>query len=124
MGNLLPTREKNGLLLKELPALRSLSFGTILMHILQTMIMHTESPDKKPIPGNDLTGQVHDEHFLPEKTEENKEQDLDDLVHNNIIEEIPEDEEFDADEAIHHLATHPSVDNDSEKDPDDLVHGN
>ena len=87
-------------------------------------MMHPDSPDKKPIPGNDLTGHVQDEHLIPEKPGESKEQDLDDLVHNNIKEEIPGDEEFDADDVVHHIASHPTIDENSEKDPDDLVHGN
>jgi hypothetical protein len=85
--------------------------------------MHPETPDKKPLPGNDLTGQVQNEHLLPEKPEENKEQDIDDLVHNKAPEEISEDEEFDPDDVVHHTASHSSIDENSEKDPDDLVHG-
>lgn len=86
--------------------------------------MHAETPDKKPIPGNDLSTPLHDEQLPPEASEENKEQDIDDLVHNTVSEHTSEEEEFDEDDAVHDIARHPSGTDDSEKDPDDLVHGN
>lgn len=86
--------------------------------------MLADTPDKKPIPGNDLSDHPGEEGAFPEKTEENNETDLDDLIHSKVETTIPEDEEFDADDAVHHFPSHTSQDDDSEKDPDDLVHGN
>lgn len=86
--------------------------------------MLPDSADKKPVPGNDLTGQVQNENHLSEKPDENAEHDLDDLVHNTSPEKLPEDEEIDPDDAVHTISTPSTAEESSYQDPDDLVHGN
>lgn len=80
--------------------------------------------DKKQVPENDLITPEPAENILPELQGDNQEQDIDDLVHNTVIEVIPEDEEIDADDAVHRPTADSSNEPDTEKDPDDLVHGN
>jgi len=51
------------------------------------------------------------------------EQDMDDIVH-NVTQTMPkEDEEIDADETVHKMSSPLDTSDDSEKDPDDMVHG-
>ena len=88
--------------------------------------MLSEMHDKKPLTGSDHTDSAQNENIMPQPSNEMEEQDLDDLTHNSLKEEIPEGEEIDPDDVIHNatLATNPNLQSGTEGDPDDLVHGN
>ena len=85
--------------------------------------MHNDQPDKRTLPINGPGNQHPQENDSSAIPDNDNEQDPDELAHTGTVEEIPENEEIDADDVIHHSIT-PSVNTlDSEKDPDDLVHG-
>ena len=86
--------------------------------------MQEENQDKKPLPGNDLTEFEPDQNTTPDMPAEEEEQDLDDLVHTTLPEEINAEDEADVDDLVHKLPDNPDSSSETEKDPDDMVHGN
>lgn len=97
---------------------------TFFIYHLKITIMPNEWEDKKPLPGNDHAEPAPGENIIPQNPQENEEQDLDDLIHNSLRDEIPPNEEIDPDDAVHNSSNKASLPPDTEKDPDDLVHGN
>lgn len=78
--------------------------------------------EKKNEPGSEPP--FVEEQGAPVKADPTKEQDMDELSHSNLAETPNVNEEIDADDIVH--KTHPDTPPapDTEKDPDDLVHGN
>lgn len=84
--------------------------------------MAADNPEKK----NSLPTEppFADENGVPVKADPMKEQDMDELSHASLPEMPDPIEEVDADDVVHKIKPETPPAMDSEKDPDDLVHGN
>lgn len=84
--------------------------------------MTGENSDKRPnIPGETpYAGESAD----PVQADPMKEQDMDELSHNNLEEKADPTKEMDEDDLVHKIKPEAPPAMNSEKDPDDLVHGN
>ena len=82
----------------------------------------TGENDKRNISADELPNL--EENAAPVKADPTKEQDMDELSHKSLDEMPNPIEEIDGDDIVHKIQPDTPPMPDTEKDPDDLVHGN
>jgi len=85
--------------------------------------MQHDQKDKDRQPDNESVP-TPDENLVSVEADKLGERDPDELVHLTHVEEIPTNEEIDADDVVHKTIPVPEPLENTEKDPDDIVHGN